>query len=438
MYTESAGKLFLKYAVPQMIGLLFNSVYVIVDGVFIGMRLGSAALAAAGVAVPVVELLIALSIGMTSGAGVVISGRLAAGNEKAARSAFMNALLVQGLLSAVIAVSGNVFLYPLAAGLGATPEILELTVTYLWYIVTLSPFLLFSYLLGGLARNDGRPGLAMAALSAGSLSNILLDYVFMYPLNMGIAGAALATAVGPVISVSILLPHFLLKKGHLYFRKRRPDADTLKLFVSLGLPSFVLEFSIGTVTFLTNFGIVRYGFGEEGLAAYLIIGYLMLIILTLFLGMAEGLQPAFSYLYAAGAREKLQKLLRIGFFVFLAAGVLSYVLVFFGSLYFYRMFTPEDEQLAVFAAETSKRYFAGFFCAGLNILLISYYQSVQDTRKALLLSSLRGFVLPAVFILSLPLLAGPSWLWICHSAAEVCTFCSGFVMSSCFFGRGRG
>ena len=357
MYQESAGKLFIKYAVPQMIGLLFNSIYVIVDGVFIGMRLGNTALAAAGVAVPIVELLIALSIGMTSGAGVVISGRLASENFHGARSAFMNALLLQGCFAAAIAVFGNVFLYPLAAFLGATPDILKPTVAYLRYIVTLSPFLLYSYLLGGLARNDGRPKLAMIALSVGSLSNILLDYVFMYPLDMGISGAALATATGPVISVLILLPHFLLKKGCLYFQIDRPDTVTLRWFLSLGLPSFVMEFSIGMVTFLMNYGIVRYGFGEDGLAAYLIIGYLMLIILTLFLGMAEGLQPAFSYLHAAAQQEKIRSLLRIAIFVFLALGIVSYLAVFLHSLLFYRLFTPGNESLAVFAAEKANGIF---------------------------------------------------------------------------------
>lgn len=107
------------------------------------------------------------------------------------------------------------FIHPLAELLGSTPQIHEESVRYLWYIVTFSPFLLFSFLLGGLARNDGRSKLAMVALAVGSVSNIILDYVFMYPLNMGIAGAALATAVGPVFSVLILLPHFLLKKGKL-------------------------------------------------------------------------------------------------------------------------------------------------------------------------------------------------------------------------------
>lgn len=114
MYQESPRKIFFKYAIPQMIGLLFNSVYVIVDGVFIGARLGSSALAAAGVAVPVVELLIALSIGMTSGVGVVISGRLASGSYAYARSAFINALFLQGCFAFAIAVLGNLFLGALA------------------------------------------------------------------------------------------------------------------------------------------------------------------------------------------------------------------------------------------------------------------------------------------------------------------------------------
>lgn len=404
-----------------MIGLLFNSIYIIVDGVFIGTRLGSKALAAAGVAVPVVELLIALSIGLTSGAGVVISSRLATKDYRAARSAFMHALLVQGCLSLLIALAGNLFLHPLCSRLGATADIHSLTATYLRYIVSLSPFLLFSYLLGGLVRNDGRPRLAMAALAIGSLSNILLDYIFMYPLNMGIGGAALATAVGPVISVLILLPHFLMKKGYLYFQKDRLRPETLKWFFTLGFPSFVMEFSIGMVTFFMNYGIIRYGFSDQGLAAYLIIGYFMLIILTLFLGMAEGLQPVFSYLHAASEKVKLSSLLRIAVSVFLILGLVSYVLIYFYSIYFYRVFTPGDPALATYAAGKSKLYFAGFFCAGLNILMISYFQSIQAPGRALLLSSLRGFFLPAVTIMILPAAAGLSLLWFCHSLSEMIT-----------------
>ena len=233
MFQESAGTIFLRYAIPQMVGLLFNSIYVIVDGVFIGARLGSSALAAAGAAVPAVELLVALSMAVTSGAGVLISVRLAASDRKKALQAFNTCMLLQAVISFIIAFAGNLFIHPLARMLGATPEIHDMTVTYLRYILTFSPFLLFSYLMGGLARNDGKPGLAMAALSLGSLSNIVLDYVFMYPFNMGIAGAALATAVGPLFSILILLPHFLRRNGRLYFARVRLSLSDAGRFLTL-------------------------------------------------------------------------------------------------------------------------------------------------------------------------------------------------------------
>ena len=265
-----------------MIGLVFNSVYWIVDGVFIGVRLGSNALAAAGVAVPAVELHIAISTAVTAGACVLVSGRLAVDDREGAVSAFNTCMMAQGAVVLFIVFAGNVWIDQMVAMLGATPEIHDMTATYLRYVLTFSPLLIFSYLLDGLARNDGAPTHAMVAMTIGSLSNIVLDYVLMYPLNMGIGGAALASGIGPGVTVAIILPHFLLKKGVLRFKRVKFSfSDTLRFF-RLGVPSFIMEFSIGMVTFLMNEGIIRWGYGEDGVAAYLIMGYLMLIYLTLF------------------------------------------------------------------------------------------------------------------------------------------------------------
>ena len=422
MYRGSAGKIFWRYAAPQALGLLVNSAYAIVDGVFIGARLGAPALAAAGVAVPALELLIALSMAATSGAGVVISTRFANDDRQGAVCAFNTSMALQGAIGLAIIVLSNLFMDALVRFLGAPPEIRAATATYLRYILSLSPFLLYSYMLGGLARNDGRPGLAAAALTFGSVANILLDYVFMYPLNMGIAGAALATGIGPAVSVLILLPHFLTeKKGVLRFQRTRLSLADARRILKLGVPSFVLEFSIGTVTFVMNYGIVRYGYGAEGLAVYLIVGYLALLVLTLFYGMAEGLQPAFSYLCASGDKKKLSALLRYGVGVFLGTGLVSYLLILFFSIHFYRMFTPGAEPTALFAAEKSAPYFSGFICAGFNILAISYYQATSATGRSLLLATLRGLVLPALLVAFLPYALGAERLWFCHSLAEITT-----------------
>lgn len=428
MYQGKSSKLFAKFAVPQMIGLLFNSVYLIVDGVFIGNRLGRDAMAAAAVSVPFIEILIAISMAVASGAGILISSRLGRGEKEEARRTFKLAIGLLAAVSAVIVVLGNLFIHQFAGLLGATPAIHDEAVAYLWYIVTFSPFLLFSFLLGGLARNDGRPKLAMFALAFGSVSNIVLDYVFMYPLDMGIAGAALATALGPIFSVLILLPHFLGKRGSLYFTKGGVQRGEVKQIATLGFPSFIMEFTIGVITFLYNFAIVRNGYGEMGLAAYLIIGYLMLIVLTVFLGLAEGLQPVFSYLGGTGEAQRSRELLAFSVKAFLAVGVLSYAAILLFSRGFISIFAPGDAELVAFTHGKSLAYFWGFILAGYNILMISYWQSNKQAGTALPVSLLRSVILPPVLVVVLPLLFGGEALWLAHSLSEVATAGAAFLL----------
>lgn len=428
MYKGKTHTLFAKYAIPQMIGLLFNSVYLIVDGIFIGNRLGRDAMAAAAVAVPFIEILIALAMAVASGAGIIISGRLGRKEASEARHTFGLSAFVLSIISLAIVVLGNIFIHPLATLLGATPEIQSEAVTYLWYIVSFSPFLLFSFLLGGLARNDGKPKLAMFALAFGSISNIVLDYVFMYPLNMGIAGAALATALGPIFSVLILLPHFLMKKGNLYFVKFKVHMRNVKQIFVLGFPSFIMEFTIGIITFVYNFAIIKNGYGELGLAAYLVIGYLMLIILTVFLGMAEGLQPVFSFFSGTGERERSKALLSFAIKVFLGVGAVCYLLILLFARNFIAVFAPGDTQLIDFTHGKSLLYFCGIFLAGYNILMISFWQSTKDTKKALAVSLLRSVVVPPILITVLPLIFGGEAIWLCFSLSEMITACSAFLM----------
>ena len=419
MYEGTSRALFFRFAVPQMIGLLFNSVYTIVDGVFIGNRLGREAMAAAAVAVPLIEVLISLAIAVGAGAGVLIAARLGSGEKDKARTIFNTAVWLLGGVGVLAALLGNLFLIPLARLLGATPDILELSASYLWFIVTFAPFQLFSFLLGGMARNDGRPRLAMTALILGAVSNIVLDYVFMYPLNWGIRGAAFATALGPIFSVLILLPHFWGRKGDLFFVKCPVSPRRMGEILACGVPSFVMEFSIGMTTFLYNLAITRNGFGELGLAAYLVIGYMMLIVLTLFLGLAEGLQPVFSRFMAAGERERARALRRFSVWTFMGTGLVCYLLIVLFGRSFYAVFAPEDLELVAFACEKSPMYFFGYFLAGFNILMVSFWQASHVTGRALLLSLLRSVIFPPVLLALLPLILGPESIWACQSTGEI-------------------
>lgn len=258
----------------------------------------------------------------------------------------------------------------------------------------------------------------MVAMVIGSLSNVFLDWLFMVPLHMGIGGAALATAVGPVISVIILLPHFIRKRGALYFEKFKLKLRIAWRILMLGFPSFVMEFTIGMITFVYNAGIVRNGYGEVGLAAYLIIGYLMLMILTLFLGMAEGLQPVFSHFTGTSETARNKSMYAFAVKVFVAVGIACYALVLVGSRAFYTIFNPEDVELIEFAATRSVPYFCGFVFAGFNILTISYWQASQRTGGSLAVSLMRSAILPPLLVMLLPMLMGAEGIWLGHSVSE--------------------
>lgn len=189
-----------------------------------------------------------------------------------------------------------------------------------------------------------------------------------------------------------------------------------------------MEFTIGIITFVYNIAIVKHGYGEIGLAAYLLIGYLMLIILTLFLGMAEGLQPVFSYFTGSGETARSNDMRRFAARVFLIVGIVCYLLIVPFSRYFFSIFNPEDTELIAFTAEKSIWYFCAFFLAGYNILMISFWQSTRCTAKALTISLSRSVICLPILVLILPHILGENIIWLCHSLSEALTACTAFVL----------
>lgn len=423
MAQKHIGKMFRQYAIPQMIGLLFNSVYLLVDGIFIGRILGRESLAAAGIAVPLMECVIALSMAITSGSGAIISSELGRRRPKQANRTFHCATVIALVISSAIVILSTLFTSQIASMLGATDEILPEAAVYLRTVMSGTVFQMFSFFLGGMARNDQKPRLAMIAMTVGAFSNIVLDWLFIDVFQMGIFGAALATAIGPLISCAILLPSFFTGQGELRLSKDGWSFHHWKDILVSGIPSFILEFTIGMITFLMNRSISRHHFGEIGLAAYLLIGYAMLIWLTLYLGMAEGLQPLFSRFEGEGNHADQEGLRKYAQIVFIITGIVCYGALLLFSKDFMSIFAPQDPELVRFAAEQCPAYFFGFIFAGWGILYIAYWQSTQKTVPALILSIARAFIFPMILLLFLPILFGAESIWFAHSAAEICSVC---------------
>jgi len=419
--------LLLSYIVPGVAGLLFNSMYIVVDGLFVARMLGREALAAVTVGVPVVEILLSLSMLVSVGAGVLISGRSGRGEHKEARGVFNISVRMLAILSLLIASISLIFRYPVAKMLGATPDIMELVVEYMTYFFAFSPAFMFSYAMCTWLRNDSRPKLAMVAQIVGAVSNIFLDWYFMGPLKMGIGGAAIATGIGPVFSMAVMLPHFIHKKGNLYFERVRMDLKIISETLLKGIPSFTMEFALGITTLCVNIAIGVH-MDALGFAAFGIVGYIALIILSVFLGMAEGSQPLISFYHGANEKNNMRAILKISLHISAVIGISAYLLLLKYTEIAVHVFADNDIELVKTAAVATLCYFPALFVSGMNIILASYMQSIGHWKESVFISLCRCLILLIPLLLVLPVFFGGNGIWISVPLSEVLTLPAAYIL----------
>lgn len=267
---------FCRYVSANVLGMLGLSCYILADTFFIANAIGADGLTALNIAIPVFNLINAAGLMTGVGGGTRYAILRAQGENDAANRLFSGmVLLAAGAGCALLAV-GAVAARPLAALLGADAVTLPLCSVYLRTILCFAPFFLLNSTMQAFVRNDGAPRLAMAGMLTSSLSNVVLDWVFMYPLGLGMFGAAIATCIAPILSLCVLSTHFARPASRLRFSVRgaalRPAARAL----SLGASSFVCELSSGVVLLVFNLLILHFT-GNVGVAAYGIIANLALV-----------------------------------------------------------------------------------------------------------------------------------------------------------------
>ncbi len=419
--------LLLSYIVPGIAGLLFNSLYIVVDGLFVARMLGRESLAAVTVAVPVVEILLSLSMLVSVGAGVLISSKNGRGQIKEARDIFNISVKVLVAISIFISATSLVFRHHIARMMGATPDITDLVVEYMTYLFVFSPVFMFSYAMCTWLRNDSRPKLAMVAQVIGALSNIFLDWYFMGPLKMGIGGAALATGLGPVFSTLIMLPHFISHKGNLYLEKAKVDLKIVSEMLVKGIPSFTMEFALGITTLCVNLAIGIH-MGALGFAAFGIVGYIALIILSIFLGIAEGSQPLISFYCGANEKGNMREILKISLYISTSIGITAYLLLFKYTEIPVYVFADNDIELIKASVTATVHYFPALFISGINILLASYMQSIGYWKESVIISLCRCLILLLPLLWILPNLLGNNGIWISVPFAELLTLPIAYIL----------
>ena len=322
-------------------------------------------------------------------------------NEKASRI-FTNAVYMVACFAVLFFLTGVFLSGLLVKVLGADRTVFSMTNTYLKVMLLFAPAFLTNNLLQCFVRNDGCPSLSMVAMMSGSLSNVILDYMFIFPLRMGIFGAILATGLAPIISIVVLSPYFIKKKNGFHFIKSMPDVRKLREIISSGVPPFVVEISSGIVMFLFNFIILRLA-GNIGVAAFGIITVISLVVVAIYTGLSQGIQPILSSNYGTRNTAGIKIILRSAMVTALLLSGIMYAVIFFDASQIALIFNIErNETLQALAVTGLKLYFLACPFIGFNIVTATYFTSTERPRLAQIITLLRGLavLVPMAFLLS--------------------------------------
>lgn len=412
---------FIKYTVLSILGTLGVSCYVFTDTLFISMGMGENGLTALNLAIPVYSLMYGCCIMLGVGGGTRYAIARGEGNESKANSVFTSTLLFGAVFSLIFSAAGIFFSGDLARLLGADDEVFGMTEIYLRVLMSFAPAFFLNNILAGFVRNDGNPRLAMAATLTGSLSNVLLDYIFIFPLNLNIFGAILATVISPIISACILLLHIATKRNNFHFKIRGFKAYTALSCAGTGTSSLIGELATAVVIIVFNMLILELK-GNTGVAAYSIIANLAIVAVSVMTGISQGIQPIISRSCGEGNRGYIRQTLKYGIIsAFLLSGIIYLVFFIFADPITSIFNSEGNSELQSTAVAGLRLYFTAIPFAAFNIIVCNYFAAVKRAVPAAVISLLKSCLLliPAAFILSY--LFGLSGIWLSYPAAEVLT-----------------
>ena len=419
--TKSVNKVYLKYLIPTLLGMLSNSIYCIVDIYFVSAGSGSQGLAAMNICMPVFTILSCVGLLFGVGGATIMSISQGSGDMNTRNKAFSVSVFMMLIVGLMFSVFGVLFRKEFAYLLGSDDQLLPLVLEYLTPVMCSAlPFVLM-YSLSVLLRADNNPKLAMAALMVGNISNIILDYVFVSVFHMGIFGASVATSIAPVLSLIAASFHFILRKNTVHFKLRSFDPKVIGRILSVGIGSGIMELSAGAIIFMFNSAILNLG-GEVYLAAYAVITNFAYVFKGLLNGFAQAAQPLISTNFGSGIIKRCSKSLRVcliysSVFCIVCYGIITVVPGFIVSF-----FSNGDTNMEAIASKGMIMYFSSLLFTGINTMLMYFFQSIEQGRKSLLLAVCKGFLFVTLGLWILTSFMGVEGVWYAVLFGEVLTF----------------
>lgn len=403
-------KLFIKFLIPAVSSAIAVAAYSLVDTIAIGQGVGADGTAACAVMLPVFS--IASFIGLLCGIGgsVLRSQAKGEGNEEKVNVYFTAATVLVSFITAIIWVAGNLFQEEFYGLCGADEILMPYSLEYGSWIFAFLPSFVLTTFLGAFIRTDGSPRFVMYCTIIGGVINVIGDWLFVFPLKMGMAGAAIATVLGSAIQSALLLIYVLCKKTSLKFVRPQKLASALKEISAVGFGSGVGSLSLIVISFIANNQIMRYC-GAPALALYGVLGTVSALFSSIFSGVGQAAQPILSENYGAGNHKRCWDAEGLGMKTSLFLGALFAVLCIALPVQITGIFMKMTPEVAEITPYILRVYSLSFVPLAVNTFATCYLQSVGHTRMASIISLSRGLILYSVFLYVFPAVMGGNGIW---------------------------
>lgn len=419
---DKISSIFFQYSIPSILGMLAISSAGIVDGFFIGNYVGDSGLAAINISLPIFSFLFGFALMLAIGSSVVAGKLIGEGDSKNASLIFSKTIvtitLFSFLTSSVLFLNIEILLH----SFGADEKLAKMAMEYLSVMLIFIPFLMIGVVLDYFVRVDNRPNLAFIALLFSAFINVLLDWFMIVYLQKGIFGAALATGISQLALLFILLPHFFSQKATIRFVKPSGSYTQILKATYNGASEFVNEISIGISTLIFNYVMIK-NFGMEGIAAFTVINYLLLIGIMISFGISDSLQPIISKNFGAKEHKRIEAFLQLAFRATSLVGIVMILLLLFVPETLANIFLEDsNDKTKQIVLSFSAFIWIAFLFNGRNLVISAYLTAIHKPLASMMIALSRSFIFPVLFIVTLPFLFDKNGILMAIPMAEVVTF----------------
>lgn len=413
------GKL-LRYIIPTYLTSLFNTVYTIIDGIFVSAYVGTNALAAINIVYPIVNVLTGIALIFATGGSAVAALHIGGNRKKAASRSFSVSVTASILMGSLVSLCVLLNLSGILNLLGASSLTMSDCRIYAFWWLLGTPVVIGKELFTYFIRVDGAPSYSLATALSGGILNIVLDYILIGCLQMGILGAALATMLGLLLSFCMGLYYFLKKRKVLSFTLNGLSGREAVLCMINGASEFVEQLAVAITTIIFNRTALTFA-GEDGVAAVSIIMYLQFLFIGVYFGFSMGIAPPLGYAYGDKKTDVCRILERYAYRFFAASPLIIYTLTYCIAPLGVSCFVPSSSPVFSMAVSGMRIYGLGFLFAGINIFSAIRMMAYGKGCFSGAITFLRSFALLLLFLVLLPQIWGMTGIWLAVPAAEFLT-----------------